>query len=51
MRELIAFPTIICLLIGSLFTPLFGQTSADPQILAEVRAIKAIDNDGTAQGC
>ncbi len=44
MRALISYSILFCLLIGLSFVPSSGQSVADPQILAEVRSIKAIDN-------
>ena len=66
MTKPVIFPALTCLLICSFLTPLLSQTLADPQILAEVRSIRAIDNhshvvkvlnagetddDGDAIGC
>ena len=44
MTKPVIFPALTCLLICSFLTPLLSQTLADPQILAEVRSIRAIDN-------
>ena len=44
MKASVTFPIIFCVVFGSSASSLSSQSVADPQILAEVRAIRAIDN-------